>query len=128
MYKITEQVVKLQEFLSNSVVQKYIYNRLRKHGLIQQYFSFLILSSMYALRNEPTKMFDSLKIFPVFKEVIKEENSWKDFLNMILSSDETQMKAIADEIASYMAENSVLQIYSLSVLNNKQDVSELDQT
>jgi len=52
MYRITEQVVKLQKFLSNSSAQAYIHSRLREHGLSQQFFKFLLLSFMYALRNE----------------------------------------------------------------------------
>ena len=33
MYKITEQVVKLQKFLSNSAAQGSIHSRLNEHGL-----------------------------------------------------------------------------------------------
>jgi hypothetical protein len=124
MYRITEQVAKLQKFLSNSAAQAYIHSRLQKHGLSQQFFKFLILSFMYAVRNEIdyTKMFELLKIVPFFREVVKDESSWKDFLNDILSSDESQMNSDAEKSSLNLAENPIIHIYSLNALSNVKSI------
>jgi hypothetical protein len=122
MFKITEQVVKLQKFLSNSAVQNYIHNRLKKHNLIQQYLKFNVLSSIYALRNlddnEKAKMFELLTIFSFSDELIKNINlsSWKDYINTILSLDETQLDSHAEIISLYLLENHVFYFYSLDAL------------
>jgi hypothetical protein len=120
MYRITEHVVKLQKFLSNSAAQGYIHSRLKEHGLSQQFFKFLILSFMYALRNEIyySKMLELLKIVPLFREVVKDESSWKEFLDGILSLDETQMNSEAEKSSLYLAENPIIHIYSLNALSN----------
>jgi hypothetical protein len=122
IYKITKQVVKLQKFLSNSAVQNYIHNRLKKYNLIQQYIKFLLLSSIYALRkldeNEKVEMFELLTTFYFSDELIKNMNlsSWKDFINTMLSLDETKLDSIAEKISLYLSENPVFYFYSLDAL------------
>jgi hypothetical protein len=122
MYRITEQVVKLQKFLSNSAAQAYIHSRLKKHELSQKLFKFLLLSFMYALRNEIfyAQLLELSKI-PQFR-VVGDESSWRELLSSIISLDETQMNSEAEKSSLYLAENPIIHIYSLNVLSNVKSI------
>lgn len=113
MYRITEQVIKLQKYLSNSTAQAYIHSSLKKYELSQKLFKFLILSFLYALRNEIVyaQMLESIKIIPQIRELVGNESSWKEFLNNIKSLDETQMNSEAEKSSVYLAENPIIHIY-----------------
>jgi hypothetical protein len=120
MYRITEQVIKLQKYLSNSTAQAYIHSSLKKYELSQKLFKFLILSFMYALRNEIVyaQMLESINNIPQIRELVENESSWKEFLNSIKSLDETQMNSEAEISSVYLAENPIIHIYSLNAISN----------
>jgi uncharacterized membrane protein YjjP (DUF1212 family) len=44
--------VRLKRFIANENATRYIQNRLRKIGILQEFFKFIILSFFHALRKE----------------------------------------------------------------------------
>lgn len=114
-YEITEGLAKLRKFMSNSQANKLIHNRLKKSGIIQEYYKFILLSWCYSMREEGKtegKLFEITKTAaPYYSPIMAESSffsSWDDFIDIIVSMDEKQLNLFAEEAASIMVEKNPL--------------------
>jgi hypothetical protein len=117
-YEITEGLAKLKKFMSKSQANKLIHNRLKKSGIIQEYYKNIILTGYYAMRAEDKtkgKLFEFLQTAaPYYGPLMAEStffSSWDNYMAIIFSLDETQLDLFAGEVASILVEKNLLEVF-----------------
>lgn len=109
-YVITEGLGELKKLMSDSEATQLIHDRLKKEGIIQEYYKFLLLAGFYAMRKESES---KGKIFEVFKasapsyisHISEDDFSlWDDYVNWIRSRNDKELDLIAEKLAYLMAE------------------------
>jgi hypothetical protein len=110
VFTITPDIIRLKKFIANENASKYIHNRLKSIGILQEFFNFILLSFFHALRKEHNKgkketLVDPLIPLLPFFSITKDVNlaNWNE--DQILSKDETQLTKLAQEISCIAAEN-----------------------
>jgi hypothetical protein len=132
-YAITEGLTELKKIMSYSQAAQLVHNRLRKDGIIQEYYKLLLLAGFYAMKIEGKangKIFEDVKLSaPLYISQISEDDFslWEKYVNLILSKDDNELDLMAWQLASMMAENNPFDsfIYLLKVLPKHEQDGEI---
>jgi hypothetical protein len=125
-YVITEGLEELKKLMSDSNATQLIHDRLKKEGIIQEYYKLLIIAFFYAIKKENKtkgKLFELVKAStPFYISQISEDDfsDWDNFVNLLRSKDDEELNLLADKYAYNMAERSPFDYfaYLLKIVKN----------
>jgi hypothetical protein len=123
-YVVTEGHDKLRNFMSDSEASQIVHDCLKKNGIIQEYYKYVILAIFYAMRKEGNSkglLFEQIKSsspYAISGITESDFSSWDSYSKLILSLDETQLDALAERAAILITENNPFDyfIYLLMIL------------
>jgi hypothetical protein len=127
-YTLTEGLEELRKIMSYSSAAQLVHDRLKREGIIQEYYKFYLLAGFYAMRIEGKgngKLFEDVKstASSYISQISEGDFSfWESYVDLILSKNENELNLLAERMVECMAENNPFNyfVYLLKILQEWQ--------
>jgi hypothetical protein len=115
-YRITDDLETLKRVISNPEATAFIYNNLKKYGILQKYFEFMVLAFIYTLIESDDERFYQFATIAIQANIDNKRihpSEWRKIKQYIVSLKEEELQDLAKQMVAYQLDNPVDHNYLL---------------
>jgi hypothetical protein len=114
-YRITDDLETLKKVISNPEAIALVYNKLKKHGVLQKYYEFIVLAFIYTLieGDERFYQFATIAVQANLDNKRIHPSEWREIKQYIVALKEEELQDLAKQMVAYQLENPVDHNYLL---------------
>jgi hypothetical protein len=110
IYRISHDLETLKKVISNPEAVKFVYNKLKKYGVLQKYYEFMVSSFMYTLIESDEERFYQFATIAVQANLDNKQippSEWKEIKKYLGSLKEEELQGLVKEMVAHQLENPV---------------------
>lgn len=110
IYKISDNLMTLRRVISNPYALEFIYNKLKKYGILQKYYDFMVSALIYTLiesDEERFYQFITIAVQPNFDNQRIHPSKWKEIKQYLSSLKEEELNSLMKEMVTYQLDKPV---------------------